>query len=435
MSKKSVLLLCLVLLAAGTASAQSYSTPVAPQFTVTITPQADHFIRGKLDDLGIRGAFTFTQADTAGGASVADHNDDGFPDQLSMSFDEASGGEDFPWTFVDVGSYASAGENLAVGTYENAARDHIFDNAGNVLDSGFNHTGCDDVGTFTISAFQYERQNVGFENNPVWVFHVTAASLTIVTACEVGGDTARFDIVYTDTAKGGEPGDGDGGGDDGGDDPEPVPPPPFQIVLPTTLGIEPVVIANAASQKVSFTTAIDSTFNADVDLWVETTASENAGLTASINPTVIPAPGMGEGEITINTGAMTLPGTYDVTVYARSGETVSSSNFRVLLDCTPPTILGIHQPQSLTADDGDSITLETTPSGSGPFLYQWYRGERGMTSNPVLSANESKLIIAARESTRYWVRVSNACGNFDSNTAAVKITGALAGPVKRRARH
>lgn len=433
MSKKSALLSCLVLFVAGTLRAQSadYWRPVAPQFTVKIAPQANHYVRDLLDNLGITDEFTFTQANAAAYALADDYNEDGIPDHLRLNFDDPPSGENFPWTFINIASHHTAGENLVSGqTYTDASRDHIFDDAGNVVNTAFNHTECDDVGSFTLTSFTYERRDVGIIE-PSWEFHVTGVTLRSVTACETDDATVTMDVSYTDTAKGGDT----GGGDDGGGSPEPPPPPPFQVVLPTNLGIEPVVMANAATQKVKFTTAIDSTFNSDVALWVETTSAEGSGFTASIEPAFIAAPGIGEGEITINTASMTRPGTYDVTVYAQSGETVSTSTFRVLLDCTPPTILGIHQPQSLSVDNGESITIETTPSGSGPFLYQWYRGERGMTNDPVLSANESKLILAAREPARYWVRVSNACGTFDSNSATVNVTGTLAGPVKRRTRH
>ncbi len=217
-------------------------------------------------------------------------------------------------------------------------------------------------------------------------------------------------------------GDGDGGGGDGGGTPStPAPPPPFQVNLPAEFGIEPVIIENSDTRTVKFTTAHDSTINSDVHLSVVSDAPEWEDFHVEVNPPVIAAPGAGEGEITIRTGPMTFPRGYLVTVLATAGEKTYASAFTLRIECTPPFILGLDQPQSIAVPANHQGELKVNASGSGPFQYEWYRGMTGMTRDPVES-NGASLLVNSTGMERYWVRVKNACGSVDSMPALVSTT-------------
>jgi hypothetical protein len=55
--------------------------------------------------------------------------------------------------------------------------------------------------------------------------------------------------------------------------------------------------------------------------------------------------------------------------------------------------------------------------------YQWYVGSRGNTGSPISGANTAEINIPVPTTTSFWVRVSNACGSADSETAVVTVNG------------
>lgn len=87
--------------------------------------------------------------------------------------------------------------------------------------------------------------------------------------------------------------------------------------------------------------------------------------------------------------------------------------------CTAPAITA--QPTSTTINAGASATLSVTASGTEPLSYQWYVGTSGSTSNPISGATSSSITVTPGATTSYWVRVSNACGAVNSNTATVTV--------------
>ena len=85
--------------------------------------------------------------------------------------------------------------------------------------------------------------------------------------------------------------------------------------------------------------------------------------------------------------------------------------------CTPPAISNVSG--GGTIPYGSQITLTATATGSSPRTYQWYEGNKDDTSAPVgtNSANfQTPNITAVR---KYWVKVTNECGNASSNTVTV----------------
>jgi hypothetical protein len=212
-----------------------------------------------------------------------------------------------------------------------------------------------------------------------------------------------------------------------------APLPSFQITIPSEYDINPLVLGNASTRTVKFDAFIDITFDSIVALSVVTDAKDYEDLHASITPSSFPKPGFGSGAVTVTTGPLTFPRVYQVVIVGTSeaGE-IAQRTLLVELQCDPPFILGLDQPKSITAGNGTQVTLEVKPTGSAPFFYQWYKGVPGMIRNPVLAANESKLIFTTRETATYWVRVSNACGSVNSGAATVTTIGSLSGPARRR---
>lgn len=84
--------------------------------------------------------------------------------------------------------------------------------------------------------------------------------------------------------------------------------------------------------------------------------------------------------------------------------------------CCPPPC----RPVEITGQSAGGeppATLTVTVTGTGPVTYQWYEGESGDTSNPIIGATTDEYV--AEDAGSYWVRVTNPCGTDDSDTAVV----------------
>jgi len=86
----------------------------------------------------------------------------------------------------------------------------------------------------------------------------------------------------------------------------------------------------------------------------------------------------------------------------------------------PPTITT--QPQSQTIASAQTAALSVVATGTAPLSYQCYVGTSGSTSNPITEATASSYTTPMLTSTTsYWVRVANAFGSANSNTAIVGV--------------
>jgi hypothetical protein len=83
------------------------------------------------------------------------------------------------------------------------------------------------------------------------------------------------------------------------------------------------------------------------------------------------------------------------------------------------------QPTSRTINPGQSTTLTVTANNA--VSYQWYVGTSPSTASPIAGATSSSLTVAPAATTSYWVRVINACGFVNSNTATVTVVPASVG--------
>jgi uncharacterized cupredoxin-like copper-binding protein len=158
-------------------------------------------------------------------------------------------------------------------------------------------------------------------------------------------------------------------------------------------------------------------FNAPVRLSAGTLP---AGMTLTFDKTVIPAPGDGTAKATLSVDSTTIfPQLYsNLLILGSGGNEVRGTTFSANILCTPPTILGISQPQSVSVASGAKVKLKVKAEGAGGFVYQWYNGHSPMARFPVAGATsaefETPAVTAPQE---YWVRISNPCGSVDSLTA------------------
>ncbi|HVR38569.1 MAG TPA: hypothetical protein VMU84_05695 [Thermoanaerobaculia bacterium] len=147
---------------------------------------------------------------------------------------------------------------------------------------------------------------------------------------------------------------------------------------------------------------------------------------------VIPKPGSDIVNLTIKTGSNTFPANYSLLVVATGGEATASNSFPVTVYCDPPLILATNQPKSQTVTRGSVARLETASTGTGPFKYQWFAGNTGQTRFPLAGGTDKTFTTSGiNDVSYYWVRVSNACGSADSQTATVTPIGSVA-PKKKR---
>lgn len=124
----------------------------------------------------------------------------------------------------------------------------------------------------------------------------------------------------------------------------------------------------------------------------------------------------------VTIGPDTIAGFYPVEVRATSGSASAVATVLVIVDCTPPIILGIpgSQPASTTTGTNGRATLTVNPVGTLGLRYQWYQGHTGSTAFPIAGANSSTLTTpVVTTPTEFWVQVSNACGSRDSASALV----------------
>jgi hypothetical protein len=97
---------------------------------------------------------------------------------------------------------------------------------------------------------------------------------------------------------------------------------------------------------------------------------------------------------------------------------VQDSVAAVVTVCQLPAVT--QQPANRFASPNVAASMPMTASGTN-LTYQWYRGASGDTSSPVSGQTTATLTVSAAVTERYWVRVQNACGTANSNSAWMSI--------------
>lgn len=146
------------------------------------------------------------------------------------------------------------------------------------------------------------------------------------------------------------------------------------------------------------------------------TTSGLEGATVTFSP-VYPKDDLEYVDMTIALGGETTSGAHLLTIRSATADAERFASTLIVVDCKPPSLLGIGQPSTQTVTRGATATFSVQPQGSGPFLYQWYSGFAGMTNSPISGGNSRQFTTpAVNDLSAYWVRITNACGTFDSNT-------------------
>jgi hypothetical protein len=161
----------------------------------------------------------------------------------------------------------------------------------------------------------------------------------------------------------------------------------------------------------------ETEFNSPIEL---STPNLPEGMTATFDRTTIPAPGDGTARLTVHLAPDIFPATYrGISVLGTGGGSALGAAFTIEILCDPPVILALNNPRSQSVKRGNTVKLSVKAEGS-PATYQWYQGHAGFTSTPIPNSNSAELTTTAINTNQeFWVRVSNACGTVDSQTAMI----------------
>jgi hypothetical protein len=91
-------------------------------------------------------------------------------------------------------------------------------------------------------------------------------------------------------------------------------------------------------------------------------------------------------------------------------------------NCTPQCVAPafLELPRRSMILTGSAAALRARVSGTPPLDVKWYAGAKGDTSK-LIETNEWSLQVRPTETTKYWVRVTDACGQIDSEAVEVTV--------------
>ncbi|MBV9067939.1 MAG: hypothetical protein JO093_00360 [Acidobacteria bacterium] len=187
------------------------------------------------------------------------------------------------------------------------------------------------------------------------------------------------------------------------------------VCTPPSIGTQPSGVTITAGQQT--TLSVGATGTGLTYQWYIGSASS----------TTTPAPGGTSSQLTVSPSTTT---NYWVRVTGQCAPAADSRTATVTVNCAPPSVPTPNaSPSSIAA--GQSSTLSASPTGSGPFTYQWYTGNSGDTSSPIAGATNSSTSVSPAVTTNYWVKVTGQCGTFNSpaTTVSVACTPIAAGGV------
>jgi hypothetical protein len=138
---------------------------------------------------------------------------------------------------------------------------------------------------------------------------------------------------------------------------------------------------------------------------------------------------VGTNSPTFTTPALTQTTSYWVRAKNTCGNTDSAkATITVGAACTTLSILNI--PSTVNLSLGDTVSINVTPGGTGPFTYQWYQGLTGNTAAPIATGTNSNLPLGPFNTTgtfNYWVKVTDKC-NTSINSPTVVVSVACGTP-------
>ena len=132
---------------------------------------------------------------------------------------------------------------------------------------------------------------------------------------------------------------------------------------------------------------------------------------------------VGTNSANYTTGPLTATTSFYVRMSNACGSDDSAvATITVGTQCSAPQITG--QPSNLSVPLNQGTTLAVTATGTAPLTYQWFRGAAPDDSNPIAGATSSSFAagpFTTAGTYRFWVRVSNGCGNTASQTITVTV--------------
>ncbi len=88
----------------------------------------------------------------------------------------------------------------------------------------------------------------------------------------------------------------------------------------------------------------------------------------------------------------------------------------------------VTESQSRRINPGTMTTLQVSTSGTGPITYRWYRSNTVGDTSVQVGTQPTFTTPALNTTTSYWARVSNACGQDDTNLITVTVGTACVPP-------
>ncbi|MBI2841127.1 MAG: M6 family metalloprotease domain-containing protein [Acidobacteria bacterium] len=135
---------------------------------------------------------------------------------------------------------------------------------------------------------------------------------------------------------------------------------------------------------------------------------------------------VGSGSASYTTPALSSSTNYWVRVTNACGAADSgTATITVSSACVAPSVTT--QPRSQSVTSGQAVTLAVAATGTAPLSYQWYQGSSGDTAVPVGTDSNAYTTPPLVAPANYWVRITNACGATNSDTALITITSGCVG--------
>ncbi len=190
---------------------------------------------------------------------------------------------------------------------------------------------------------------------------------------------------------------------------------------------ETAVVEVQACPKPAFTSQPQSqtiASNATATLTVTTTSNTTVTYEWYRGEVGSTANKVGTNSPSFTTPALTQTTSYWVRAKNSCGHTDSAkATITVGSACLPLTIVNI--PATVGLFVGDSVTINVTPAGTGPFTYQWYQGTTGVITSPISGGTNAALPLGPFTATgtfNYWVKVTDSCNNsINSSTVVITI--------------
>lgn len=107
---------------------------------------------------------------------------------------------------------------------------------------------------------------------------------------------------------------------------------------------------------------------------------------------------------------------------------IVGETYGTVVDRCPPAPPLTVEPRDVINEDTNSTVTFTASSTQPDATYQWYRGDSGNTSWPIVDARAKQLTVATVPST-YWVRATSSCG-LTTDSPTVSYAHASCSPVR-----